>query len=65
MDIDEGATSPVYRRRESSFNANEFIWTVDRANELLSEYTSAQASKKPLYVDSKFFKQAKEKVQTI
>jgi hypothetical protein len=39
MDIDEGR--PADKRRESSFSAADFIWSLERATELTKELLSA------------------------
>ena len=68
MDVDEGnkaVSSPSRTRRESSFSANDFIWTLEKATDLLNELKSAKDSATPFFIDSTLIKIVTMKIDSI
>lgn len=60
MEVDEGD-----KPDKAPFRQADFIWSLQRAQELLAEIMEAEAQKRPYLVDLKIQTQVKEKVHTI
>ncbi len=60
MEVDEG--NGAMKEKTDS----DYIWTFERANQLITDYTTAaQEDKRPLFVEADLFRRVKSKVNAI
>lgn len=67
MDVDEGDKSinQTQKNRGNSFNQSDYIWTIEKAQELLNEFDLAQSLNKTLFVDKKLITSVKDRVNNL
>jgi hypothetical protein len=66
MDVDQvGQEASEDKPMKSTYKMQDFIWTLERAQNLMKTFTDSQEQQRPLFIDPKGLQKVTVKLQCI